>query len=246
MITRLWNFVSRLEAFSCRFIHFFATRRRSKTRRLQQRLFAGEELELSQRLKKLARETGTNRHLHRHPICDFRAQNAALFAVGGSSQVSVPRHLRHAPRDGSRESAHMWYDGGDKFYCIKRKNKFSVGEVMVMLLSCRRRNGIAAGCPTCRAQIRILLQHKSCRSDGHDTFTLFAGMVTSTLASRGLNDGNQTQNPPVTENSAAHCRACVRWPIVPATNLAVRAGSTAAGNFYVQSIKIAVESQRRK
>ena len=74
-------------------------------------LFAAEELELSQRLKKIARATGQKIViLHRHPI-KTSARKMKLYSareMGGfflRSLFSPRKTLRN------REAAFMWYDG---------------------------------------------------------------------------------------------------------------------------------------
>jgi hypothetical protein len=76
-----------------------------------QELFAAEELDLSRRLKQLARETGRKIViLHRHPL-KTSARKMRLY--------TAREHLRFFGRAlfnqrrvlTSREAAHLWYDG---------------------------------------------------------------------------------------------------------------------------------------
>ena len=73
--------------------------------------FAGEELELSQRLKKLAKETGKRFViLHRHPVVTS-ARRMGDYTV--LTPIKVLYHIIVHPHryTTNRESAHRWYDG---------------------------------------------------------------------------------------------------------------------------------------
>jgi glycosyltransferase involved in cell wall biosynthesis len=111
IITRLWNLTSRWKRFLAGAFIFCETDAFRKLGGFSNEFFCAEELELSQRLKKLAKETG--KHvviLHRHPLVTS-ARKMRLY--------SPQDHLRFLFRAifdtrramGSRESAHMWYDG---------------------------------------------------------------------------------------------------------------------------------------
>jgi len=73
--------------------------------------FAGEDLELSQRLKKVAKETGKRFViLHRHPVVTS-ARRARRFTIRAYIRflfciIFDPHHATT-----SREAAHFWYDG---------------------------------------------------------------------------------------------------------------------------------------
>ena len=74
------------------------------------KLFAAEELELSQRLKRLARETGREIViLHRHPMLTS-ARKMRLYTIWDHLKLLVRiafnRRALH-----NRESCHLWYDG---------------------------------------------------------------------------------------------------------------------------------------
>jgi GT2 family glycosyltransferase len=110
-ITRLWNLASRwrrLLAGSFIFVEAAAFRQVGS---FSQELFAAEELDLSRRLKQLARETGRKIViLHRHPL-KTSARKMRLY--------TAREHLRFFGRAlfnqrrvlTSREAAHLWYDG---------------------------------------------------------------------------------------------------------------------------------------
>jgi glycosyltransferase involved in cell wall biosynthesis len=73
--------------------------------------FAGEDLELSLRLKKVAKETGRRFViLHRHPVVTS-ARRVRPFTIGAHIRflfyvVFDPHHVTT-----SRDAAHIWYDG---------------------------------------------------------------------------------------------------------------------------------------
>ena len=111
IITRAWNCASRsLKLLAGSFIFCDAAAFR-KIGGFSNELFAAEELELSRRLKKLARETGKRIViLHRHPLVTS-ARKMKLY--------TAREHLRFISRAifnqrrtlTSREEAHLWYDG---------------------------------------------------------------------------------------------------------------------------------------
>jgi glycosyltransferase involved in cell wall biosynthesis len=111
IITRAWNCASRsLKLLAGSFIFCDAAAFR-KIGGFSHELFAAEELELSKRLKKLAREIGKRIViLHRHPLVTS-ARKMKLY--------TAREHLRFFSRAifnqrrtlTSREEAHLWYDG---------------------------------------------------------------------------------------------------------------------------------------
>jgi cellulose synthase/poly-beta-1,6-N-acetylglucosamine synthase-like glycosyltransferase len=110
-VTQLWNCASRsLKLLAGSFI-FVETAAFRKLGGFSNELFVAEELELSQRLKKLARGQGRGIViLHRHPLVTS-ARKMRLY--------TMREHLRYLARVifsngralGSREKAHLWYDG---------------------------------------------------------------------------------------------------------------------------------------
>ena len=111
LITHFWNYssrVTRLMAGSFIFVEAAAFR---QVGGFSHEFYAAEELDLSLRLKKIARET--NRKiviLHRHPI-KTSARKMKLYTgreLGGFFLRSIFNHRRTIR---SREAAFMWYDG---------------------------------------------------------------------------------------------------------------------------------------
>jgi glycosyltransferase involved in cell wall biosynthesis len=110
-ITKLWNTVSRtfrLMAGSFIFCEAAAFR---KIGGFDTKLFASEEIELSKRLKKLAR---TERRkiviLHRHPILTS-ARKMHLYTPREHFKFLLKNMLTGGKSLKSREACHTWYDG---------------------------------------------------------------------------------------------------------------------------------------
>jgi len=111
LITQLWNYASRINrmmAGSFIFVEAVAFR---ETGGFSHELFAAEELELSMRLKKMARDSKRKIViLHRHPI-KTSARKMKLYStreMGAFFLRSVFNH-RRTMRD--RNAAYLWYDG---------------------------------------------------------------------------------------------------------------------------------------
>jgi glycosyltransferase involved in cell wall biosynthesis len=110
-ITRLWNFVSRWKRFLAGAFIFCGADAFRKIGGFSTDFFCAEELELSQRLKKLAKETG--KHvviLHRHPLVTS-ARKMRLYSPWDHLRFLFRAVFDTRRAMGSRESAHMWYDG---------------------------------------------------------------------------------------------------------------------------------------
>jgi glycosyltransferase involved in cell wall biosynthesis len=111
LIAPLWNFASRRRRLLAGAFIFIEAAAFRQVGGFSPELFVGEELELSQRLKKLAKATGKQIIiLHRHPlvtsarkmrIYTLRQHLAFLFCIA----FNPYRVMR------SREKAHLWYDG---------------------------------------------------------------------------------------------------------------------------------------
>ena len=111
LITQFWNYssrITRLMAGSFIFVEAAAFR---QVGGFSYEFYAAEELDLSLRLKKLARETKRKIViLHRHPI-QTSARKMKLYTgreLGGFFLRSIFNHRRTIR---SREAAFMWYDG---------------------------------------------------------------------------------------------------------------------------------------
>jgi glycosyltransferase involved in cell wall biosynthesis len=111
LITRLWNVASRwrrLLAGSFIFVEAAAFRQIGG---FSHELFAAEELDLSQRLKKLARGTGRGiAILHRHPL-KTSARKMKLYTPREHLRFITRTLFNHRRMITSSKEAHLWYDG---------------------------------------------------------------------------------------------------------------------------------------
>lgn len=111
LITHLWNYASRFHRLMAGSFIFVEAAAFRQTGGFSHELFAAEELELSLRLKKMARESKKKVViLHRHPI-KTSARKMKLYSsreLGAFFLRSVFNH-RRTMRD--REAAYLWYDG---------------------------------------------------------------------------------------------------------------------------------------
>jgi len=110
-ITRFWNGVSRsFKLLAGSFIFCDAAAFR-EIGGFSKELFAGEELELSQRLKKLARKTGKSiAILHRHPMVTS-ARKMKLYTAREQLRFLAFAIFNKRRAMRSRDAAHLWYDG---------------------------------------------------------------------------------------------------------------------------------------
>jgi glycosyltransferase involved in cell wall biosynthesis len=111
LITRLWNCISRgarLLAGSFIFCEAGAFRELGG---FNNDLFAGEEIDLSQRLKRLAREKKKRIViLHRHPLLTS-ARKMHLYTLREHLRFLLRAAVSHKRILRSREECHTWYDG---------------------------------------------------------------------------------------------------------------------------------------
>jgi glycosyltransferase involved in cell wall biosynthesis len=110
LITLLWNFASRWRRMLAGSFIFCETATFRKIGGFSEELFAGEELELSQRLRKTAKETGRRIViLHRHPLVTS-ARKLHLYTLREHVRL-ITRLFRDRRVLASREACHLWYDG---------------------------------------------------------------------------------------------------------------------------------------
>ena len=111
LVTQLWNHASRLHRLMAGSFIFVEAAAFRTVGGFSHEFFAAEELELSQRLKKLARTRGKRIViLHRHPL-KTSARKMKLYTpreLGGFLLRSIFNHRRTVR---SREQAYLWYDG---------------------------------------------------------------------------------------------------------------------------------------
>jgi GT2 family glycosyltransferase len=110
-MTRLWNGISRT---SCLLAGSFIFCEAAAFRELggfSKDLFAAEEIDLSQRLKRLARKKKKRIViLHRHPLVTS-ARKMHLYTSREHFRFLLRAVLSHKRVLASREECHTWYDG---------------------------------------------------------------------------------------------------------------------------------------
>jgi glycosyltransferase involved in cell wall biosynthesis len=111
LVTRLWNYVSRFQKLLAGSFIFCETAAFRKIGGFDDKYFAAEELELSKRLKKLARETGKKIViLHKYPL-KTSARKLKLYSKREHFNFFLRAIFNQRRAFGSRETAHLWYDG---------------------------------------------------------------------------------------------------------------------------------------
>ena len=107
---RLWNLASRLGRWLAGSFIFVEAAAFRQLGGFSQELFAGEELELSQRLKALARQTGRRVViLHRHPLVTS-ARKMRLYTLWDHLRL-LARVMYNRRVLTRREACTLWYDG---------------------------------------------------------------------------------------------------------------------------------------
>jgi glycosyltransferase involved in cell wall biosynthesis len=109
--TGLWNLVSRINKWAAGSFIFCQAEAFRKIGGFNLELFASEELDLSKRLKKLARASGKKMViLHRHPL-QTSARKVRLYSRGELARFLKNAILRPRKTITSREACSPWYDG---------------------------------------------------------------------------------------------------------------------------------------
>ncbi len=111
LATGLWNLTSRMQHWLAGSFIFVEKAVFQRLGGFNTKFFAAEELELSQRLKKLARaENKKIVILHRHPL-RTSARKLNLYTPRELAVFFLRSVFSHRRAVGSRESAYLWYDG---------------------------------------------------------------------------------------------------------------------------------------
>ncbi|MEI7936851.1 MAG: glycosyltransferase [Verrucomicrobiota bacterium] len=111
LITRLWNGISRAGCLMAGSFIFCEANAFREVGGFSNELFAGEEIELSQRLKQLARARKKRVViLHRHPLLTS-ARKIHLYTPREHLRFVMKAVLSHKRILGSRDECHTWYDG---------------------------------------------------------------------------------------------------------------------------------------
>ena len=111
VVTQMWNCASRLHRLMAGSFIFVEASTFRRVGQFSSEMFAAEELELSQRLKKLA--CATRRKiviLHRHPI-KTSARKMTLYTPRELMGFFLRSIFNHRRTIRSREAAFPWYDG---------------------------------------------------------------------------------------------------------------------------------------
>jgi len=111
LITGFWNWVSRWQKLMAVSFIFVRTAEFREIGGFSLELFAAEELDLSQRLKKLARARRLKMViLHRHPV-KTSARKLKLYTPREMLGMLFRSIFRHRRTITSREATYLWYDG---------------------------------------------------------------------------------------------------------------------------------------
>ena len=111
VVTGLWNWTSRIKQWMAGSFIFVETAAFRELGGFSHEHFAAEELDLSQRLKKVARRAGKKIViLHRHPI-KTSARKLKLYTPREMWAFFFRSIFDHRRAVRSREQAYLWYDG---------------------------------------------------------------------------------------------------------------------------------------
>jgi glycosyltransferase involved in cell wall biosynthesis len=109
--TALWNWLSRLTKWAAGSFVFCQAEAFRKVGGFNLELFASEEIDLSKRLKKLARASGKRMvMLHRHPLLTS-ARKMRLYTLAELAGFSKNAILRPRQTVTNRDACSPWYDG---------------------------------------------------------------------------------------------------------------------------------------
>jgi glycosyltransferase involved in cell wall biosynthesis len=110
-ITHFWNFVSRWQRLMAGSFIFVEAAAFRQVGGFSRELFVAEEIDLSRRLKLLARGTGRKIViLHRHPV-KTSARKMKLYTRGEQLRFLARAIFNQRRTLTSREAAFLWYDG---------------------------------------------------------------------------------------------------------------------------------------
>ena len=111
LIAPLWNIVSRWRRLLAGAFVFIEKAAFLELGGFSDKIFVGEELELSRRLKKLAKKTGKQVViLHRHPLVTS-ARKMRIYTLRQHLAFLFYMIFNPYRTATSREKAHLWYDG---------------------------------------------------------------------------------------------------------------------------------------
>jgi glycosyltransferase involved in cell wall biosynthesis len=110
-ITGLWNWLSRCSSWMAGSFIFCEAEAFRNVGGFSNELFVTEEIDLSKKLKRFARENGKKIViLHRHPLLTS-ARKMHLYSAREHFMFVIRTMLRGGKTFNSREACHPWYDG---------------------------------------------------------------------------------------------------------------------------------------
>jgi cellulose synthase/poly-beta-1,6-N-acetylglucosamine synthase-like glycosyltransferase len=111
LVTQAWNLTSRLKKWLAGSFIFIEAAAFRELGGFNPEIFAAEELELSGRIKTIARARGKQVViLHRHPL-KTSARKLKLYSTGELWRFFFRSIFNHQRTIRSREAAYLWYDG---------------------------------------------------------------------------------------------------------------------------------------
>lgn len=111
LVTQGWNLTSRFKKWLAGSFIFIEAAAFRELGGFNPEIFAAEELELSQRIKKVAAARGKRvTILHRHPL-KTSARKMKLYSTGEMWRFFLRSVFNHRRTVRSREAAYLWYDG---------------------------------------------------------------------------------------------------------------------------------------
>ncbi len=111
LVTQAWNWTSRFKKWLAGSFIFIEAAAFRELGGFNQKYFAAEELELSQRLKSLAKAKGKKIViLHKHPLITS-ARKMKLYSGREMGSFFLRSIFSHKRTMTSREASYLWYDG---------------------------------------------------------------------------------------------------------------------------------------
>lgn len=111
LVTQCWNLTSRLKKWVAGSFIFIEATAFRELGGFNPEIFAAEELELSERIKKIAKAHGKKiTILHRHPL-KTSARKMRLYSGREMWRFFLRSVFNHHKTVRSREAAYLWYDG---------------------------------------------------------------------------------------------------------------------------------------
>jgi glycosyltransferase involved in cell wall biosynthesis len=111
LVAGLWNWISRIKKLAAGSFIFCETSAFREVKGFDTALYMGEELDLSQKLKRLAKDVGKKAIiLHEHPLVTS-ARKVSLYSRREHFRFVLRSAWNWRRAAGSRENCYLWYDG---------------------------------------------------------------------------------------------------------------------------------------